>query len=386
MSDVIIPYRFKVLGNTAAALAADTGIPRARELVVETDTGRMKLGDGFTGYAALPYIGWGVIDFAGIADGSMLVWDATNSKFVLASPAESLFYRRDDLTAGTGDNKITLDKEPYQSSLTIYKNGELLLESDYVVSTLDITLNSVATAGDIYSVLYWATEAVGSSVIGGGSTDPDFASVASLLHMDGTNGSTTFTDQKGVTWTANGNAQLSTAQPKFGAAALALDGNGDYISTAASADFGFGTGDFTVEGWFYRTGTNTNAFLADFRVVGGNSFVVWCSQSGTANALGYSSEAGTNFQHGIADEFTLNTYVHWAISRQSGTVRGFVGGGQKFTATDNRDFGGSQGVRIGSSITANQGAVGYIDDIRITKGVARYTAAFTPPSAPFPNA
>lgn len=83
--DVTIPYRFKVLANTAAALAADPGIPRERELVLETDTGRMKRGDGTSGYNSLPYINAGFIDFTGISDGDVVTWDATNSKFVMAA-------------------------------------------------------------------------------------------------------------------------------------------------------------------------------------------------------------------------------------------------------------------------------------------------------------
>lgn len=83
--DVTIPYRFKVLANTAAALAADPGIARERELVFETDTGRFKIGDGVTAYASLQYANVGFIDFTGISDGDVVTWDATNGKFVMAA-------------------------------------------------------------------------------------------------------------------------------------------------------------------------------------------------------------------------------------------------------------------------------------------------------------
>lgn len=219
---------------------------------------------------------------------------------------------------------------------------------------------------------------------GGGATDPYWSNVSSLLHFDGADGSTTFTDQKGHVWTPSGNAQIDTAQSRFGGASLLLDGDGDYITSPTHADFGFGTGDFTVEGHFRRTGTNTNAFLADFRVVGGASFMVWCSQTHQANKLGYSTETGTGFVSGPT-AFSSGAWNHWAVSRQSGTVRGFLKGVLQFTTTDTRNFISPQGVLIGSSDTADQGAVGNVDDVRITKGIARYTAGFTPPAAPFPN-
>src|SRR5690606_34123168 len=83
---------------------------------------------------------------------------------------------------------------------------------------------------------------------GPSSTDPYWSSVSSLLHFNGSNGSTTFTDEKGVGWTASGDAEISTAQSKFGGSSLSLDGTGDWLD-ASNAGFTFGTGDFTIEAW-----------------------------------------------------------------------------------------------------------------------------------------
>lgn len=88
-----------------------------------------------------------------------------------------------------------------------------------------------------------------------GGGDPYWANVVSLLHMDGANGSTTFTDQKGKTWTPNGNVQISTAQSVFGGSSAAFDGVNDSLSIASHADFGFGTGDWTVECFVRQTTT-----------------------------------------------------------------------------------------------------------------------------------
>src|SRR3990167_5787652 len=70
-----------------------------------------------------------------------------------------------------------------------------------------------------------------------------------LLHMDGADASTTFTDEVGHVFTPAGNAQIDTAQSKFGGASGLFDGTGDYITTPNSADFDPGTGSFTAEMW-----------------------------------------------------------------------------------------------------------------------------------------
>jgi hypothetical protein len=72
--------------------------------------------------------------------------------------------------------------------------------------------------------------------------------------MHGADGSTTFSDESSKTWTAYGNAQIDTAQSKFGGASVLFDGNGDYIETNDSEDFNVGAGDFTVDFWFKKNG------------------------------------------------------------------------------------------------------------------------------------
>ena len=87
------------------------------------------------------------------------------------------------------------------------------------------------------------------------NTDPNFANVSLLLHGNDTNGSTTITDSSPSpkTVTAVGNAQISTAQSKFGGASIAFDGNGDWCQIANNVAFKFGSGNFTIEYWFYPT-------------------------------------------------------------------------------------------------------------------------------------
>src|SRR5512140_3292044 len=81
----------------------------------------------------------------------------------------------------------------------------------------------------------------------GYALDDDYT--VSLLHMNGSDGSTVFWDESARLWTAAGNARIDTAQSKFGGASALFAGTGGYINTADSADWDTGPGDFTVDLW-----------------------------------------------------------------------------------------------------------------------------------------
>ena len=214
-----------------------------------------------------------------------------------------------------------------------------------------------------------------------GGGDPYWANVVSLLHFDGADGSTTFTDQTGKTWTANGDAQIDTAQSKFGSASLLLDGGDDDATHASSADFGFGTGDFTWECFVRRV--NANCVIFDNRYSGADtaSIVTFIDPSG--NLCFYHAGYGTVTGSGATVPATTWTHVAWC--RSSGTLRMFIGGVMVSATSMTSDMGSSRPIRIGRDVVNNADYSGHIDEVRITKGVGRYTANFTPPSAPFPN-
>jgi hypothetical protein len=212
------------------------------------------------------------------------------------------------------------------------------------------------------------------------SVDPDFASVSLLLHGDGTNGSTTITDSSPTpkTVTAVGDAQISTAQSKFGESSLLIDGTGDRLDSSNSADFTFGTQNYTIEGWLFQSTFSTNA-LVDFRE-DGTAIAIYSSIS-TDRKLTVTSNTAVILSSSIL--FSANTWMHWAVSREASTIRTFVGGTLAGSVTDTRNYT-STTCRIGQS-SAGQDFNGYIDDLRITKGIARYSGNFTPPTAPFPD-
>lgn len=234
---------------------------------------------------------------------------------------------------------------------------------------------------------------------GGGGGDPHFANVSLLLHMDGSNGSTTITDSSGSpkTVTAVGGAQLSTAQSKFGGASCLIDASSEYLSITGGSAYDFGTGDFTVESWLYNSTTSTtnnHAVLCKDEIGGTRGWLFFVAAStGYLQFTGWSS--GSPFTVASSTNFLssyLNTWVHVAASRSGNDLRLFING--SLISTNNAagvSFGApSVNATIGSllqtsGVVPNSHWVGHIDDVRVTKGVARYTATFTPPAAAFPD-
>lgn len=223
----------------------------------------------------------------------------------------------------------------------------------------------------------------------GGGGDPYFANVVALLHFDGTDASTTFTDVTGKTWTANGNAQLDTDQSKFGTASLLLDGTGDYISTPATADFNFASDAFTLEG-FMRPVLGADRSLLSNR--GGTGTQGWAVEVRATGALWFRARVGGTFSNTFLASatglVTAGSWYHWAICRSGSSWWFFLDGVSVATATnaDTLDYLSPSPVQIGRSASSDENPYsGHLDEYRITKGVARYTSNFTPPSAPFPD-
>jgi hypothetical protein len=190
----------------------------------------------------------------------------------------------------------------------------------------------------------------------------------------------TLTDRAGKTVYAVGNAQLATTQQKFGSASLALDGTGDYVSLVSQLDFGFGTGDFTIEGWFYRDTTGVAVSLFDFRTAATqNAPWVFITSGGT---LAYYVNGSTRISG--AGGITAGSWHHVAVSRSGTNTKMFVNGTQiGVTWTDTTNYIQSP-LTIGARFTgALEFFNGYIDDVRVTKGVARYTTTFTAPTSAF---
>jgi hypothetical protein len=185
-----------------------------------------------------------------------------------------------------------------------------------------------------------------------------------------------------------GNAQISTSVKKYGTGSIALDGTGDYLLTGNKTNFNVGSGDFTIEAWVYSgsasqqviMGANRNsdgvgAWMFNLNYTGKVRF--FCSYSG-GSYVDYNVGTGT-----ISD----SAWHHVAVTRSGSSLRIFIDGTQ--TGTTNTTLGTASidnaiaDYRVGSTTDNDLYFNGYIDDLRITKGVARYTANFTAPIIAF---
>jgi hypothetical protein len=228
-------------------------------------------------------------------------------------------------------------------------------------------------------------------------TDPDFASVSLLLHGDGANESTTITDSSASPKTISrfGDAQVSTSQAQFGGASLKFDGSGDYLQIQDNS-FALGTSDFTIEFWVYfPSGFSYSSGMSPLYIGGtsGGAFSPFSIRDSSGNVSSYIS--GTS-AWSIASNRTFttivrDTWLHWAITRSGSSWKTFEDGVVKDSWTNSQpiDNPAGQGDVLLVARATTDGAKEvqcFIDDLRITAGVARYTAAFTPPTAAFPDA
>ncbi len=227
--------------------------------------------------------------------------------------------------------------------------------------------------------------------------DPDFADVVLLLDCDGANGSTTFTDLSPAAnvVTPQGGATVTTTNPQFGTGCLLGDSSG-YLSTPVVNDSPLdilAAGDFTIEGWARVdsiSGT-LNGIFSFFNPGLSPAFKVLRLYT-VSDAVQFQTGgmwAGGGVVTGGGD-ISANVYFHWAVVRV---------GNDGFLYIDGVQHAAGSGTWTGEAHMptelvigeAEQGVgvdrlmAGAIDEVRITRGLARYTTNFTPPTAPFPT-
>jgi hypothetical protein len=187
-----------------------------------------------------------------------------------------------------------------------------------------------------------------------------------------------------------GNAQIDTAVKKYGTGSMEFDGSGDYLTIPSTQDVAVGSGDFTIECWanFSVVGSGNGQGLFQFS----NGYLN--SQEGKGPGIGINNSngqwyiyygAGTNLNTTLGSSPSADTWYHVAFVRTSGVIKIFIDGTQ--TGSDISYSGNytDTHLTIGGWYSVSFLLTGYIDDFRITKGVARYTADFTPPTDALPK-
>jgi hypothetical protein len=216
--------------------------------------------------------------------------------------------------------------------------------------------------------------------------DPYYSSISLLLHMDGANNSTTFIDSgpNALAVTAAAGAQIQTDLKKYGSASCFFDGLGDSLTIPANPALALGTGDYTIEGWFYSyTYTYSLRGMIDFRTAttGTNGLMLRENDGGFLVFLNSATLLQTSTGR------IPNQWQHIAIVRKDTTVTLYVDGVSQTSTTSSANLTDSI-LRISGFVDTQSSDYAYngnIDELRITKGIARYNSNFTPPTKAYPD-
>ncbi len=222
-----------------------------------------------------------------------------------------------------------------------------------------------------------------------GTEDPNWSGVTLLLNMTGTDGSTTFTDSCGTpqTYTASGNAHIETDQYKFGGASGVFDGASDLVTGPTGySGLNLGSGDFSIDCWIYRqSGGLSTQHIAGFWDVSGSSLSWHLATSSTGHLYFEYSLAGSydvsRSKSTAAGVIPANQWVYVEWNRSGATMKLRAAGADVLThtcGTDTVHFPSARPFKIGSN-SNNQHLYAYLQDLRITKGVALNAA---PPTYP----
>lgn len=213
-------------------------------------------------------------------------------------------------------------------------------------------------------------------------TTPLTAITNTQLLLNATNGgifdNTTVNDLETV-----GSAQVSTSVVKYGTGSMSFNGTNSYLTARTNPTMALGTGNFTIEYWINATSFSTTPTIIDFR--------------GSANNLGFSDYITTAGQINIwkstasilsaTSNLTTGSWYFIAYVRNNGTLTIYINGVASGSVADTTNWVAPSDVMNIASYKAGTGGYfnGYLDDIRVTLGYARYTTNFTPPTGPFPN-
>jgi hypothetical protein len=280
-------------------------------------------------------------------------------------------------------------------------------------STITIYVNGVAVAGQTANQAYTTEGSLkigfltGAAAFKGYITDARVIKGTAVYTADFTPPTAPLTAITNTTFLANttngaifdnammndletvGNAQISTSVVKYGTGSLAFDGAGDYLSGPTMPTTALGSGAYTVEFWLYKDSTGTSE-RGIFQTQTASLYGLSIFADGTTIYIDERTNTFNGSDPRISGTISQDAWIHVAVCRQtgtSGTLRAFVNGtqiGSSVTA-NLRNLTSTGPIIVGNTAAATNPLKGYMDDVRITNGYARYTANFTPPTAAFPN-
>lgn len=265
--------------------------------------------------------------------------------------------------SGTVDVVVTNE----DGQLDTFSGGFTFNEFAPTVSSIDPTSGPVSGGTDV---------TISGSNFSGGID----ANTKLLLHGDGSGSSFADSSLDPKTIAANGNATQSATQSKFGDKSAYFDGSGDYLAIPDSDDWNFGTGDFTIDYFVYQKSYASSHFNQQMHLSQSSYPTAWWSLF-TMNNNGtlYFEVNGIPVFQTAAGAIKLNTWQHVAVARKDGVTKLFIDGALMSNAADTNNYPNvAAPLRIGAQNTDIMWFDGYLDEVRISKGAARWTSDFTP--------
>ncbi len=180
-----------------------------------------------------------------------------------------------------------------------------------------------------------------------------------------------------------GDTHIDTSSSKFGGASAVFDGVGDALSVPNSSDFDFGTGDFTIDTWVnFSDAAWFNGVISKY--LSGTGWIFTINTS-SGDMILYDSGSSSVI---VKSSFSINTWYHVAVVRSGSAIKFFKDGiqqGADQIIPASRSYNGAADVlKVGAYDTGNSGAFkGRIDELRVSKGIARWTSNFPPPTSEY---
>ena len=293
------------------------------------------------------------------------------------SAAEVAYQLEDSFQSGTYARSGT--------TVTLTRTGHGLLTNDYIYADF---ISGGAT-DNFYQVtkvdanVVTLTDSASGTIASGNVTYKKAVARGVLASNDGTyvyitgkgTGEFVTTTKAAKTTSRFGDSQIDTAQKKFGTASILLDGTEDNVKVPTSDDYGFGTSNWCLEAFIRPNSVTGTQHIFDLRDA---------SSTDTAPKL-YLNGSTLHFGVGNASvrsggTLSTGTWYHVAVARNGGTTKLFLDGVELGTGADTNDYGSTKPVVVGSDYQASptEAFNGWIDEVRISKGAARFTGAFTP--------
>lgn len=338
------------------------------------------------------------------AEGTLTPSTGSSADFGVVSPGETS--ERTYVFTNIGDAYATrvAAAVPEGKALTLLSNGCGTAAAPVTLAAGGSCLVTVAYSPIKEETLSGGVLAVTSSAINSPSTialsgsasykDPHWSNVVMLMHFDGANQSQVFVDEKGTPITVYGQAtKIYSTSAKFGSGGLGLPGSGGSLSgtlatssrlTFPGANFAFGTGDFTVEYW-WRQGSTVSWDEMFATGMSGNSFSLESDKNYGLTVRTYSNGAVAYNYQGNTNNLPVGVWQHIAVTRKAGILRVFINGTLRTSVANSTNWTADATASIGAFPNGSYDVVGDMDELRVTKGIARYTTNFTVPTSAFPN-